>query len=113
MSTRTALIVIGTFKQEWFSLAPVAQAEFVSRVGAIANAAGLEPQMGYRLAETPGAFVEVWEGPDRASVDQAKRELMAMGYTRYINVAWMIGEREVTSPAAPRAKPVPTRARKK
>lgn len=113
MSTRTALIVIGTFKQEWFGLAPVAQAEFVSRVGSIANAAGLEPQIGYRLTETPGAFVEVWEGPDHASVDQAKRELIAMGYTTYVKVAWMIGEREVAAPPLPRAKPVPTRARKK
>lgn len=113
MSTRTALIVIGTFKQEWFGLAPVAQADFVTRVGSIAQAAGLEPQMGYRLTATPGAFIEVWEGQSRAAVDQAVRELKAMGYTRYIDARWIIGEREVMPPAAPRAKPAAARARRK
>ncbi|MBI4786351.1 MAG: hypothetical protein HY782_04815 [Chloroflexi bacterium] len=98
MSTRVALIVIGTFKQDWFGLAPVAQSDFVARVGKIADAAGLEPQTGYRLTATPGAFLEVWEGADRTAVDQAVRELQAMGYTRYIDARWLIGEREVGEP---------------
>jgi hypothetical protein len=105
MTTRTALIVIGTFKQEWFGLAPVAQADFVARVGSIANAAGLEPQTGYRLPATPGAFLEVWEGPDRTAVDQAVRELQAMGYTRYVDARWLIGEREIAQPAVKVSRP--------
>jgi hypothetical protein len=105
MGTRTALIIIGTFKQEWWGLAPVAQADFVARVGSIANAAGLEPQSGYRLSATPGAFIEVWEGPDRTSVDQAVRELQAMGYTRYVDARWLIGEREVPEVAVKVSRP--------
>lgn len=96
---RTALIIIGTFKPEWWGLAPVAQADFVSRVGAIADRAGLEPQVGYRLTATPGAFMEVWESGDREAVDRVVKELKEMGYTRYIDARWIIGEREVTAPA--------------
>ena len=98
MSTRVGLIIIGTFKQDWFGLAPVAQADFVARVGKIADAAKLEPQTGYRLTATPGAFLEVWEGPDRTSVEQAVRELQAMGYTHYIDARWLISEREIAEP---------------
>jgi hypothetical protein len=105
MSSRVALIIIGTFKEEWWGLAPVAQADFVSRVGSISQAAGLEPQTGYRLTATPGAFLEVWEGPDRTSVEQAVRELQAMGYTRYIDARWLIGEREVKEPAVQASRP--------
>ncbi len=101
MSTRVALIVIGTFKQDWWGLAPVAQANFISRVGEIAEAAGLEPQAGYRLTATPGAFLEVWEGEDRASVNRAIDELKAMGYTRYVDARWIIGERERDAVASP------------
>ncbi len=99
MSARTALIIIGTFKEGWWGLAPVAQADFVSRVGAIVQEAGLEPVTGYRLAATPGAFMEVWEGADRASVDRAVKGLQGMGYTEYIDARWLIGEREVGAPA--------------
>ncbi len=107
MGTRIALIVIGTFKQEWWGLAPVAQANFISRVGEIAQTAGLEPQAGYRLSATPGAFLEVWEGEDRASVDRAVAELKAMGYTRYVDARWLIGERELDiSKPAQRARRV-------
>ncbi len=114
MGTRTALIVIGTFKQEWFGLAPVAQADFVARVGSIADAAGLVPQTGYRLPATPGAFLEVWEGPDRTAVDQAVRELQAMGYTRYVDARWLIGEREVPEAAVKVSRPAGNaRARRK
>ncbi len=106
MSTRIALIVIGTFKEDWWSLSPVAQSDFISRVGAIATGAGLEPQAGYRLSATPGAFLEVWEGTDRASVDRAIKELQGMGYTRYVDARWLVGEREVGAPS----KPKPVRA---
>lgn len=101
MSNRVALIVIGTFKDEWWGLAPVAQAEFISRVGTVVQAAGLDPQAGYRLAATPGAFLEVWEGPDRASADRAVKDLKAMGYTRYVEARWLIGEREVNEVRPP------------
>ncbi len=100
MGTRVALIVIGTFKQDWWGLSPVAQSEFIARVGAIATGAGLEPQAGYRLSATPGAFLEVWEGADRASVDRAIKELQAMGYTRYVDARWLVGEREVGAPTS-------------
>jgi hypothetical protein len=79
-------------------------------VGAIATAAGLEPQSGYRLTATPGAFLEVWEGADRSSVDLAVRELHAMGYTRYVDARWLIGEREIGEATA-RAKPTRVTAR--
>jgi hypothetical protein len=105
MSTRVALIVIGTFKEEWWGLAPVAQATFVARVGSIAEAAGLKPQTGYRLTATPGAFLEVWEGADRTAVDQAVRELQAMGYTRFVDARWLIGEREMVEPAVRAVRP--------
>lgn len=107
MSTRVALIVIGTFKEDWWGLAPVAQANFISRVGEIAQAAGLEPQAGYRLAATPGAFLEIWEGKDRASVDRAVNDLKAMGYTRFVDARWLIGERELqANKPAPRTRRV-------
>ena len=107
MSTRVALIVIGTYKQDWWGLAPVARADFISRVGEIARAAQMEPQTGYRLAETPGAFLEVWEGKDRASVDLFIEDLKAMGYTRFVDARWLIGERELQTPKpAPRTRRV-------
>ena len=106
MSTRTALIIIGTFKQEWWGLAPVAQSDFVEHVGKIAQNVGLGPQLGYRLSSTPGAFMEVWEGADREVVDRMVKELHDMGYTRYVDARWIIGERQVGAPAAaPRAAP--------
>lgn len=113
MSTRIALIIIGTFKSEWWGLSPVAQADFVARVGAIANAAGLEPQLGYRLPATPGAFLEVWEGADREAVPRVIKELQAMGYTRYVEARWITGEREIIPPvASPRPARSGTRAKR-
>lgn len=94
MGTRTALIVIGTYKQAWWGLSPVAQADFIARVGTIAEEAGLTPEMGYRLSSTPGAFLEVWEGADREAVERAVGDLQAMGYTQYVDARWLIGERE-------------------
>ncbi len=104
MTTRTALIIFGTFKEGWWGLSPVAQSDFVSRVGAIAEAAGLEPVTGYRLTATPGAFLEVWEGENRPAVDRAVKELEVMGYTQYIDARWLIGERE--SQATKLRKPI-------
>ncbi len=95
MSSRTALIIIGTFKDEWWGLAPVAQASFVEQVGKITSAAGLSPLTGYRLAATPGAFLEVWEGANQAAVERAVKDLQAMGYTHYIEARWLIGERQI------------------
>lgn len=95
MSARTALIIIGTFKEEWWGLAPVAQADFIAQVGKVANDAGLAPLLGYRLPATPGAFLEVWEGADRAAVERTVDELKASGYTRYVEARWLIGERQV------------------
>ncbi len=95
MVSRTALIIIGTFRDAWWGLAPVAQASFVEQVGKITSAAGLSPLTGYRLAATPGAFLEVWEGASQAAVERAVKDLQAMGYTHYIEARWLIGERQV------------------
>ncbi|MCL4490181.1 MAG: hypothetical protein M1132_10270 [Chloroflexi bacterium] len=100
MVRRTALIVIGTYKEAWWGLSPVAQSDFIARVGVIAKEAGLTPEMGYRLPATPGAFLEVWEGADRAAVDRAVQELQAMGYSRYVDARWLIGEREIQTQTA-------------
>jgi hypothetical protein len=95
MGSRTALIIIGTFKDEWWGLAPVAQANFVEQVGKITSAAGLSPLTGYRLAATPGAFLEVWEGANQAAVERAVNDLTSMGYTHYVEARWLIGERQI------------------
>jgi hypothetical protein len=104
MSTRVALIVIGTFKENWWSLSPIARADFVDHVAKTARAAGIEPISGYRLTSTPGAFLEVWEGADRATVDRAVKDLLAMGYPQYVEARWLIGEREVEELTAKRRK---------
>jgi hypothetical protein len=103
MSTRVALIVIGTFKENWWGLTPIARADFVDRVAQTGTAAGIVPVAGYKLTSTPGAFLEVWEGADRATVDRAVKELLAMGYAQYVEARWLVGEREVAE-VAPRAK---------
>lgn len=95
MSTRVALIVIGTFKESWWGLSPIARADFVDGVAKVATAAGIAPITGYRLTSTPGAFLEVWEGADRATIDRAVKDLLAMGYSQYVEARWLIGEREV------------------
>jgi hypothetical protein len=95
MGARTALIVIGTFKESWWGLSPVAQADFISRVGTVAEEAGLRPVTGYRLSATPGAFLEIWEGADREAVDRGVQDLQAMGYTQYVDARWLIGDRQV------------------
>ena len=104
MSKQTALIVIGTYRDEWFGLAPVAQAQFIERVGKIAADAGVKPLVGYRLPATPGAFLEVWEGAEPAAIEQMVKELKAMGYTRYVEARWLVGERELQAPGDSRPK---------
>ncbi len=108
MTTRLALIVIGTFKENWWGLSPIARADFVDLVAKVATAAGIAPIMGYRLTSTPGAFLEVWEAADRATIDRAVKNLQAMGYSQYVEARWLIGEREVAAVAA-RAKKKKTR----
>ncbi len=100
MSTsRVALIIIGTFRDAWWKLSAAQQKDFFSRVGTTATAAGIEPITGYRLTSTPGAFLEVWEGADHATVDRAVEDFRAMDYARYIDARWLIGERgRVKSP---------------
>lgn len=95
MSTRVGLIVIGTFKENWWGLTPIARVDFVELVAQTASAAGIVPLTGYRLTSTPGAFLEVWEGADRATVDRAMKDLLAMGYAQYVEARWLIGERAV------------------
>ncbi len=93
--TRFALIVIGTYKAEWWKLSRSKQTDFISRVEQVTREAGIAPMNGYRLASTPGAFIEVWEGADRAGVDRAVKGLREMGYIEYVDARWLIGEREM------------------
>ena len=111
MSTRISLIVIGTFKENWWGLTPIARADFVDRVAQTATAAGIEPIVGYRLTSTPGAFLEVWEGADRAMVDHAVKELLAMGYALYVEARWLIGERELLEKKTVKRSRKPVRRR--
>lgn len=94
-TTRFALIVIGTYKDEWWKLSRSKQTDFISLVEEVTRESGIAPVNGYRLASTPGAFIEVWEGADRAGVDRAVRGLKEMGYTLYVEARWLIGERDV------------------
>lgn len=94
-ATRFALIVIGTYREEWWKLSRSKQTDFISRVEEVTREAGIAPVNGYRLASTPGAFIEVWEGADRAGVDRAVRGLKEMGYTSYVEARWLIGERDM------------------
>ncbi len=73
----------------------MAQAQFIERVSKIAKDAGVKPLLGYRLPATPGAFIEVWEGAEPAAIGQMIKELQAMGYTRYVEARWLVGEREL------------------
>lgn len=95
MSKRTALIVIGRFKDNWQTLTPTQQNDFVARVGKTISALGLESVAGYRLSSTPGAFITVWEGATNEAVERAIKNLEAIGYHQYIDARWMIGEREM------------------
>ena len=110
VSTRVAVIVIGTFKENWWQLSPIARADFVDQVAKTATAAGLAPVVGYRLTSTPGAFLEVWEGADRATIDRAIRALQAIGYAQYVEARWLIGEREIAQVAEPKRKRTRTNA---
>ncbi len=94
MSSKTALIVIGRYKEEWNRLSPSQQSDFVERVGKIASTLGLAPITGYRLSATPGAFIEIWESENADSVQTAIKNFQAMGYTQYVDARWMVGERQ-------------------
>ncbi len=104
VSTRVAMIIIGTFKENWWQLSPIARADFVDQVAKTATAAGVEPKAGYRLTSTPGAFLEVWEGADNATIERAIKSLQAMGYTQYVEARWLIGEREIVQVTAKQEK---------
>jgi hypothetical protein len=93
MSVTTALIVIGRYREDWNQLPPTQQSDFVARFGKTANAIGLTPVTGYRLTATPGAFIEIWESVDADSITNAVKNFEAMGYTRYVDARWMVGER--------------------
>ena len=93
MNKRTALIVIGRYKDEWHTLSPTQQHDFIARVGRTASALALTPVTGYRLTSTPGAFMEVWEASDAAAIARAVKNLEALGYTRYVDARLLIGER--------------------
>jgi hypothetical protein len=94
MSTRVAVIIIGTFKENWWACRP-SRADFVDQVAKTARAAGIALVSGYWLTSTLGAFLQVWEGADRATIDRAIRNLQTMGYAQYVEARWLIGEREV------------------
>lgn len=95
MDKRTALIVIGRYTEEWQHLSAEQRRAFVTRVGQTLDLLGLVPITGYRLTATRGAFIEVWEAPDASACERAIKNLNALGYTRYVDARWMMGERTV------------------
>ena len=98
MRKRTALVVIGRYKDEWHTLSPTQQHDFIARVGRMAGALALTPVTGYRLTTTPGAFMEIWETDDPVAIGRAVKNLQAIGYTRYVDARWLIGERAIDTP---------------
>lgn len=94
-TTRFALIVVGTRNDAWGKLSRSKQSEFIAHVEQATRSAGVVPVNGYRLSATPGAFIEIWEGVSRAGIDRAIKGLQAMGYTRYVDARFLIGERAV------------------
>jgi hypothetical protein len=94
MSKRIALIVIGRYKDEWNTLSPSQRCNFIARVGRTVSTLGLEPITGYRLTSAPGTFMEVWEADDALAVERAVKNLETLGYTRYVEARWLVGERE-------------------
>jgi hypothetical protein len=99
MSKRTALVVIGRYKDEWHTLSPTQQRDFIARVGRTASALALTPVTGYRLTSAPGAFMEIWEADAPAAIERAVKNLQAIGYTRYVEARWLIGERATDAAA--------------
>ncbi len=95
MNKRIALIIIGRFKDEWHALSATQQRDFIARLGKTATAVGLVALTGYRLTSTPGAFLQVWETDDRQTIERAIQNIQAIGYSRYVDARWMIGEREI------------------
>ncbi|MCX7837854.1 MAG: hypothetical protein N2559_00120 [Anaerolineae bacterium] len=95
MRTRTALIIIGRYTDDWQTLTTEQKHSFIERVGRTLSVCNLTPLLGYRLTSTPGAFIEVWEADDARAIDRAIKNLQAWGYARYVDARWMIGERAV------------------
>jgi hypothetical protein len=95
MRTRTALIIIGRYKEEWQTLSSEQKSSFIERVGRTLSTLELTPIIGYRLTATPGAFIEVWEAEDACAIDRAIKNLQAWGYSHYVDARWMMGERVV------------------
>jgi hypothetical protein len=93
MNKRTALIIIGRYTEEWHTLSPTQQHDFIARVGRTASALDLSPVTGYHLAATPGAFMEIWEAQSPTAIERAIKNLQAIGYARYVDARWLIGER--------------------
>jgi hypothetical protein len=99
MSKRIALIVIGRYKEEWQTLSPNQQSEFIARVGRATTLLGLVPITGYRLTSAPGTFMEIWETNNSEALERAVKNLDALGYTRYVEARWFVGERQAEEPA--------------
>jgi hypothetical protein len=95
MDKRTALIVIGRYKDEWNTLSPTQRHDFITRVGRTVSALALTPIVGYRLTSAAGTFMEIWEASDPAAIERAVKNLQAMGYTRYVEARWLTGERAI------------------
>jgi hypothetical protein len=100
MNKRTALIVIGRYKDEWHTLSPTQQHDFIARVGRTVSGLALTPVTGYRLTSAAGTFMEIWEASDAAAIARAVKNLEAIGYTQYVDARWLIGERAVAADAA-------------
>ena len=90
---RVALIIIRHAKPDWSKLSEEEQAGFAARVGRVARKVGVKPVIGYTLT-TPGSFLEVWEADDKATLEQFKQQLDALGYKRFYDEVLMLGERE-------------------
>ncbi len=106
MVTQTALIVIGHYKDEWHTLSPTQQADFLARVGNTVTLLGLTAVIGYQLTSAPGTFMQIWETDEASALEHAVANLNAMGYARYVDARWIVGARQIaTESVAPQAKP--------
>ncbi len=87
-----ALVVIGHFKPEWNALTGEEQAAFATQVGRLARKLGITPVVGYKL-NTPGAFLEIWEAADKATLDRFRQQVNTLGAGDYYGEVVMWGER--------------------
>jgi hypothetical protein len=100
MAKRIALIIIGHFRPEWQDLSAEEHAAFATRVSRAARKTGVTALVGYKLT-TQGSFLEVWEADDKATLDQFKLDLDALGYKKYYDEVIMMGERDANWIADP------------